>query len=113
MRFATMTSEYQCALSFGVRRWVLKLLWTIPKRREQPSVHLKFSRNDQTKSPVIGVPHATARLPDGTVRPLIDISRWSFRWQDHYFYMEPSILPKGTVVRFHWEDAVGGVGGRN
>jgi mono/diheme cytochrome c family protein len=46
--------------------------------------------------------HATARLPDGTERALIDISRWSFRWQDHYFYREPFILPKGTVVRCRW-----------
>jgi mono/diheme cytochrome c family protein len=46
--------------------------------------------------------HATARLPDGTERDLIDISRWSFRWQDHYFYREPFILPKGTVVRCRW-----------
>ena len=30
---ARITSEYQCALSFGVRRWVLKSLCTMPKRR--------------------------------------------------------------------------------
>jgi len=46
--------------------------------------------------------HASARLPDGSERPLLDISRWSFRWQDHYFYREPFILPKGTVVRCRW-----------
>jgi hypothetical protein len=46
--------------------------------------------------------HASAWLPDGTVRPLIDIGRWSFRWQDHYFYREPFLLPKGTRVRCRW-----------
>jgi hypothetical protein len=46
--------------------------------------------------------HATATLPDGTVRDLIDISRWSFRWQDRYFFREPFILPKGTRVHCTW-----------
>jgi len=46
--------------------------------------------------------HAEATLPDGSVRPLIDISRWSFRWQDRYFYREPFILPKGTRVHCRW-----------
>ena len=46
--------------------------------------------------------HASALLPDGTTRPLIDISRWSFRWQDHYSYREPFLLPKGTRVRCRW-----------
>lgn len=46
--------------------------------------------------------HATARLPDGTVRPLLDIGRWNFKWQDRYFYREPFILPKGTVVHCRW-----------
>jgi mono/diheme cytochrome c family protein len=46
--------------------------------------------------------HASAQLPDGSVRTLIDISRWSFRWQDHYYYREPFILPKGTRVRCRW-----------
>jgi hypothetical protein len=46
--------------------------------------------------------HAVARLPDGTVRTLIDISRWSFRWQDHYSYREPFLLPRGTLVRCRW-----------
>jgi hypothetical protein len=46
--------------------------------------------------------HASAQMPDGSTRPLIDISRWSFQWQDHYYYREPFILPKGTVVRCRW-----------
>jgi hypothetical protein len=46
--------------------------------------------------------HASATMPDGTTRPLIDISRWSFRWQDHYSYREPFLLPKGTRVSCRW-----------
>jgi len=46
--------------------------------------------------------HARATLPDGTVKDLLDISRWDFRWQDRYFYREPFILPKGTVVQCTW-----------
>jgi len=46
--------------------------------------------------------HASATLPDGSERPLIDISRWSFRWQDKYFYREPFVLPKGTRVHCRW-----------
>jgi hypothetical protein len=46
--------------------------------------------------------HAIAQMPDGSVRTLIDISRWSFRWQDHYFYREPFLLTKGTRVRCRW-----------
>jgi hypothetical protein len=46
--------------------------------------------------------HASAQMPDGSVRPLIDIGRWSFRWQDHYFYREPFVLPKGTRIRCRW-----------
>jgi hypothetical protein len=46
--------------------------------------------------------HATATFPDGTERPLLDISRWSFRWQDRYYYREPFVLPKGTRVHCRW-----------
>ena len=46
--------------------------------------------------------HASVRLPDGSVRPLLDIGRWRFQWQDRYFYREPFVLPKGSVVRCRW-----------
>lgn len=46
--------------------------------------------------------HASAQMPDGSIRPLIDISRWSFRWQDHYSYRDPFVLPRGTLVRCRW-----------
>ena len=46
--------------------------------------------------------HASASLPDGSTRDLLDITRWSFQWQDRYYFREPFILPKGTVVRCRW-----------
>ena len=41
----------------------------------------------------------TARLPDGTVRTLVDVPGWDFLWQDIYYFREPIALPAGTVVR--------------
>jgi tetratricopeptide (TPR) repeat protein len=40
----------------------------------------------------------TARLPDGTIRPLIVIKDWDFRWQQVYRYVKPVSLPKGTTL---------------
>jgi tetratricopeptide (TPR) repeat protein len=44
----------------------------------------------------------TATLPDGTVKPLIWIRAWDFRWQDQYRYAEPLFLPKGTTITMHF-----------
>jgi len=46
--------------------------------------------------------HAEASLPDGTRINLLDISRWSFPWQDRYYYRKPIFLPKGTRVQCRW-----------
>jgi tetratricopeptide (TPR) repeat protein len=40
----------------------------------------------------------TARLPDGTIKPLIVIKDWDFRWQQVYRYVQPISLPKGTTL---------------
>jgi hypothetical protein len=37
---------------------------------------------------------ATALLPDGTTKALIDIKRWDLNWQAVYRYAEPVFLPK-------------------
>lgn len=39
-----------------------------------------------------------ARLPDGSVTPLIWIKDWDFNWQGSYTYATPVKLPKGTRV---------------
>jgi hypothetical protein len=46
--------------------------------------------------------HARVVNPDGTSQPLIDISRWDFKWQDRYAYREPILLPKGARIFCRW-----------
>jgi hypothetical protein len=46
--------------------------------------------------------HARVIFPDGSSRPLIDISRWDFKWQDRYAYREPFVLPKGARITCRW-----------
>jgi Flp pilus assembly protein TadD len=43
-----------------------------------------------------------ARLPDGTVKPLIHIRDWDFRWQHVYRYAAPLRLPKGTTLSMRY-----------
>jgi tetratricopeptide (TPR) repeat protein len=43
-----------------------------------------------------------ATLPDGTMRHLISIKAWDFRWQDQYRYRTPMFLPKGTTLAMHF-----------
>ncbi|HEX9812463.1 MAG TPA: hypothetical protein VGA88_10310, partial [Burkholderiales bacterium] len=41
---------------------------------------------------------ATAKYPDGTIRPLIHINDWDFNWQGSYTFEKPLPLPGGTVI---------------
>ncbi len=52
---------------------------------------------------------ATADLPDGTRRWLIEIDDWDFRWQDVYRYAAPLVLPKGTTLsmRYTYDNSAG------
>jgi tetratricopeptide (TPR) repeat protein len=43
-----------------------------------------------------------ANLPDGSVRPLIHIRNWDFRWQHVYRYETPFWLPKGTRLQMRY-----------
>jgi hypothetical protein len=43
-----------------------------------------------------------ARLPDGSVTPLIWIKDWDFNWQGSYTYATPVKLPKGTRVEMEY-----------
>jgi hypothetical protein len=45
---------------------------------------------------------ADATLPDGTIRPLIAINDWDFRWQDVYRFVAPVALPKGTTIAMRY-----------
>jgi tetratricopeptide (TPR) repeat protein len=40
----------------------------------------------------------TARLPDGSIKPLIFIKSWDFDWQDVYHYAAPIALPRGSTL---------------
>ena len=48
-----------------------------------------------------------ATLPDGTVKPLIQIKDWDFRWQHVYRYVTPVVLPSGTTLemRFTYDNS--------
>ena len=50
---------------------------------------------------------ASATLPDGTTRTLLDIEDWDFRWQDVYRYTNPIALPRGTIIsmRFTYDNS--------
>jgi len=41
---------------------------------------------------------ATAHLPDGTSKVLIDVPQWDFNWQDEYMLADPIALPAGTKI---------------
>jgi tetratricopeptide (TPR) repeat protein len=49
----------------------------------------------------------TATLPDGTVRTLIHIPRWSFHWQQDYRYATPIPLPRATrlALRYTYDNS--------
>jgi tetratricopeptide (TPR) repeat protein len=48
-----------------------------------------------------------ARLPDGSLQPLLHIPQWNFRWQQDYRFVTPIRLPKGSVVemRFTYDNS--------
>lgn len=50
-----------------------------------------------------------ARLPDGTVRRLLEIPDWDFAWQDEYRYAEPIELPAGSELsmRYVFDNSAG------
>src|SRR3954470_10839126 len=52
---------------------------------------------------------AKAQLPDGSIRWLIGIDDWDFRWQDVYRYAAPFELPKGSTIsiRYTYDNSAG------
>jgi tetratricopeptide (TPR) repeat protein len=84
-----------------VRDYVVADRYTLPVDVEllaiQPHAHNLARRME-----------ASATLPDGTVRPLIAIDNWDFRWQDVYRYRSPIALPTGTTIamRYTYDNSV-------
>jgi tetratricopeptide (TPR) repeat protein len=52
-----------------------------------------------------------ATLPDGTMKWLIHIRDWDFRWQHVYRFVTPVRLPKGTTIamQFTYDNSAGNV----
>jgi len=52
-----------------------------------------------------------ATLPDGTIKPLIYIEDWDYRWQHVYRYVTPPMFPKGTTLsmRYIFDNSSGNV----
>ena len=50
-----------------------------------------------------------ATLPDGTVKWLLWIKAWDFKWQDQYRFTTPVFLPRGTTLTMHftYDNSVG------
>lgn len=44
----------------------------------------------------------SARLPDGTIKWLLYIKEWDFRWQDVFQYRAPLRLPRGTTLSMRY-----------
>lgn len=38
-------------------------------------------------------------LPDGTVKPLINLQDWDLRWQNVYTLRELTLIPKGSIIK--------------
>jgi tetratricopeptide (TPR) repeat protein len=45
---------------------------------------------------------ATAALPDGSAKALLQIKKWDLNWQEVFRYVEPVRLPKGTAVTMRY-----------
>jgi tetratricopeptide (TPR) repeat protein len=79
----------------GAAAHVIADRYTLPVDAEviaiQPHAHNLARRMD-----------ASATLPDGTVRSLVTIEDWDFRWQDVYRYKTPFVLPKGTTLAMRY-----------
>jgi len=48
-------------------------------------------------------------LPDGTIKPLVQVDDWDFNWQLVYALKEPLKLPKGTkqIVEAVYDNSAG------
>lgn len=45
---------------------------------------------------------ATAALPDGSSKTLLQIKKWDLNWQEVFRYAEPVRLPKGTAITMRY-----------
>jgi hypothetical protein len=79
----------------GDAKYVISDSYTLPVDVDVEAVqpHAHYRARD-----VRGV----ATLPDGSMKRLIDIADWDFRWQHVYRFVTPIRLPKGTTVSMRY-----------
>src|SRR5512142_1930309 len=79
----------------GESHYVVKGSITVPQDAELWGItpHAHYLATDMK---------VNARLPDGSVIPLIRIKDWDFNWQGQYRYKEPIKLPKGTKIELEY-----------
>jgi len=86
----------------GESHYVVKASVTVPQDSELWGItpHAHYLATDMK---------VNARLPDGSVIPLIWIKDWDFNWQGQYRYQKPIHLPKGTKVEleFTYDNSAG------
>lgn len=79
----------------GDHRYVIRDAYVLPVDVElhavQPHAHYRLREA-----------RGTATLPDGSVRSLIQIANWDFRWQHVYRYAQPIALPRGSRVAMEY-----------
>ncbi|MBX6313866.1 MAG: redoxin domain-containing protein [Isosphaeraceae bacterium] len=75
----------------GASNQEVRAYWELPTDVQALSVapHMHLLGKDMTMR---------AKLPDGTIKDLIQIDDWDFQWQNQYYYKEPIDLPKGTIL---------------
>jgi len=79
----------------GDPHYVVKASVTVPQDAELWGItpHAHYLATDMK---------VNARLPDGSVIPLIWIKDWDFNWQGQYRYKQPIQLPKGTKIELEY-----------
>jgi len=79
----------------GDRRYVVTDSYVVPVDVDVQAVqpHAHYRAHDV---------RGEATLPDGTVKPLIAIADWDFRWQHVYRFVTPLQLPKGTRLSMRY-----------
>jgi Tfp pilus assembly protein PilF len=90
-----LDADDQIDIPAGAREFVVRDALELPADVE---LHAVYPHAHYLGARVTG----TARLPDGTIRSLLRIDRWDFKWQDIYRYATPIVLPRGTTVSMEW-----------
>ena len=90
-----LDADDQIDIPAGAREFVVQDALELPADVE---LHAVYPHAHYLGKRVTGV----ATLPDGTVRSLLRIDAWDFKWQDIYRYTAPIVLPRGTTVSMQW-----------